>query len=142
MRRNTGTTFTFTEQEAHRLAKAVLTYQEQFSLIRSRIPGMKGPNLDAVRLAADVLQPAPEVGTADQTASEVLSRPSHHDQHHGQITTREASLILNCSTRNVTDLATRGRLPGTLINSRWYFDREEIELYAAGRTTNLEDTNV
>lgn len=72
-------------------------------------------------LAAEISSAAGQAEIAPQLISEPIEREL--------IDANTAASILNCSTRNIRDLANRGRLPGEKIAGRWQFTRDDVEVF-------------
>jgi len=62
------------------------------------------------------------------TASNPTLQPEP-EQHPGRATlsSSEAAAILGVTPNNIRDLRRRGRLPATLIGSRWHFDPRVVD---------------
>lgn len=80
------------------------------------------------RLKPHVLLIAAELSSIHGT-TEVAHPAIEHSVEYEQITANTAADILGCSPRNVTDLATRGKLPGIKKSGRWLFNKDDIIVY-------------
>ena len=80
------------------------------------------------RLKPNVILIAAELSSIHGT-TEVTHLAIEHSVEYEQITANTAADILGCSPRNVTDLATRGKLPGIKKSGRWLFNKDDIIVY-------------
>ncbi|WP_034650596.1 helix-turn-helix domain-containing protein [Corynebacterium vitaeruminis] len=66
--------------------------------------------------------------------TEPTPQPQADTVRHEVIDAPEAAQILGCTTRNVTNLLARKRIPGRKVAGRWQTTREDVEVYRNYRT--------
>lgn len=80
------------------------------------------------RLKSNVLIIAAELTSADGE-TEQPALPTAETVEYEQIDADTAAELLGCSPRNVRDLAARGRLPGVKRGGRWWFNRDDLQVF-------------
>ena len=106
-------------RDAHLLATTVFSAAD--------FAHQRGARLDPriLSLAVDITS---ALGASEEPSPQ-LNEPIEHEH----IDASEAAKILNCSPRNVRDLAKRKRLPGTKVAGSWQFLRDEVEVFKQWR---------
>lgn len=101
--------------DARTIARAIFKAQEEL--------GKRGAafNPRVLKLAACV---SSITGRTEEGA-----QPQAETVRHEVIDAPEAARILGCTTRNVTELLARKRIPGRKVAGRWQTTREDVEVY-------------
>lgn len=104
-----------TAEDARTIARAIFKAQEEL--------GKRGAafNPRVLKLAACVNSIA---GRTEEAA-----QPQGDTVRYEAIDVPEAARILECTTRNVTELLARNRIPGRKVAGRWQTTREDVEVY-------------
>lgn len=84
------------------------------------------------RLNPRILTLAAALHSATGT-TEPAPMPADEYLDHEQIDSTTAAEILGCSDRNVRALAARGRLPGVKNGGKWWFNRDDVEVFVNHR---------
>ncbi len=50
----------------------------------------------------------------------------------GLLRSRDVAELLNCSVRQVQDMAKKGEMPAVRLSGEWRFDRSKIDLWLKG----------
>ncbi|WP_176460585.1 helix-turn-helix domain-containing protein [Rhodococcus sp. 05-2254-4] len=110
------------------------------ALADARQPTPLHPSLHGLRneLEAAMMDPASADVNASrnartQAAQMVSLSAVSKSAHDHEFDTREVAELLGCTTANVRDLRTRGKLPGRRHGGRWYFASGPVIAYASDR---------
>lgn len=105
----------------------VLTTTEADLLVTATLQAQALAAHHGARLNPDVLALVSQIRSAPGT-TEPTDQPTP-DTEYEQVSSATAAKILGCTPRYVTQLASRGRLPGVKNAGVWWFNRDDVETY-------------
>lgn len=106
----------------------VISAESAIALCKAIYAAQDMAHRHGARISPAILTLTAEIYSAAGTP-EIPPQPLNEPIEHELIDANTAAEILNCSPRNVRDLANRGRLAGEKIAGRWQFTRDDVEVF-------------